>query len=284
MDKLQWFKFTPSEWMMGKIQRCPELTQARFLRLICLYWNKECVLTFEDAEIEIDKEHLDILVSKKIIVISDKNINISFLDEQNLEIQESTKDKSKSGIVGNLKRWHPLLHNRFINKEISLEKAVELSKIIAEQSHTDGEPIAEQSQSIADKNREDEEEKRLREEEIRKELLLKKEAKFNFKKYLLIYGFDENLIDDWIKVRKTKKATNTETAYNSFISEIEKRDCNINEMLQICVTQSWSGFKHSWVDNLNKIENGSKNNNSHGSDAEHKQSAIEAVNKLFGIQ
>ena len=65
MDKLQWFKFTPSDWMMGKIQRCPEITQARFMRLCCLYWNKECLLSIEDAEIEIDKEHLDILIAKK---------------------------------------------------------------------------------------------------------------------------------------------------------------------------------------------------------------------------
>ena len=56
MSKLTWFKFTPSDYMMGKIQRCPEVTQARFIRLCCLYWNKQCELTYEDAEIEIDKE------------------------------------------------------------------------------------------------------------------------------------------------------------------------------------------------------------------------------------
>lgn len=162
MDKLQWFKFTPSDWMMGKIQRCPEITQCRFIRLCCLYWNKECEISIEDAIIEIDKEHFDILISKKIISTSENKINISFLDEQNLEIKEVSKDKSTSGIVGNLKRWHPVLYNRFLAKEISLEKAIELSKSIAEQSHTDSNPIAEQSQNIADKikTREDEEKKR----------------------------------------------------------------------------------------------------------------------------
>jgi hypothetical protein len=82
MDKLQWFKFAPSDWMMGKIQRCSEVTQARFLRLSCLYWNKECTLSYEDAEIEIDKEHLDVLVSKKIIGVKDGFIFLDFLDEQ----------------------------------------------------------------------------------------------------------------------------------------------------------------------------------------------------------
>ena len=59
MDKLQWFKFRPSDWMMGKIMRCDEITQARYMRLVCLYWNKGCDLSYEDAEIEIDKKHLN---------------------------------------------------------------------------------------------------------------------------------------------------------------------------------------------------------------------------------
>ena len=102
MDKLQWFKFTPSDWMMGKIQRCPEITQARFMRLCCLYWNKECLLSFEDAEIEIDKEHLEILISKKIIKSEDDFIKIEFLDEQMDGIIE-TSEKRRAAV---LKRWN----------------------------------------------------------------------------------------------------------------------------------------------------------------------------------
>lgn len=99
------------------------------------------------------------------------------------------------------------------------------------------------------------------------EILLKKETKknipFPFKKNLVEYGFDENLVDDWLKVRKTKKATNTETAYKSFIAEIESKNCDINIMLQTAVTNSWSGFKHKWVDNLkNQNQNGTTKSNS----------------------
>lgn len=65
-----------------------------------------------------------------------------------------------------------------------------------------------------------------------------------------------------MQVRKTKKATNTETAFNSFIAEIETRSCNINEMLQICVTNSWSGFKFKWIDNLKINQNGSRSEQS----------------------
>ena len=101
MDKLQWFKFTPSDWMMGKIQRCPEITQARFMRLSCLYWNKECVLSIEDAEIEIDPEHLKTLLDKKIVKELDGFIIIEFLDEQMDNILETSE---KRRIAVNI-RW-----------------------------------------------------------------------------------------------------------------------------------------------------------------------------------
>lgn len=155
MDKLQWFKFTPSDWMMGKIQRCPEVTQARFLRLCCLYWNKECKLSIEDAIIEIDKEHFETLKNKKIISVNSTHFSISFLDEQYLEIDEKAKNRSESGIIGNLKRWHPDIYSKFELKKISLKEAIELSKSIATQSLPDSTPIAKQSQNIADKSRED---------------------------------------------------------------------------------------------------------------------------------
>lgn len=75
-----------------------------------------------------------------------------------------------------------------------------------------------------------------------------KKIVFNFRKALVEYGFNENLVIDWLKVRKNKKASDTETALNSFIKEIEKRNCDINQILEFIVTKSWSGFKWSWYD------------------------------------
>lgn len=101
MEKLIWFKFNISDWMMGKIMKCTEVTQARFIKLCCLYWNKECLLSYEDAEIEVDEEHIKILISKKIIVLSDEFIIIKFLDEQNSDILE-TSEKRRNAVK---KRW-----------------------------------------------------------------------------------------------------------------------------------------------------------------------------------
>jgi len=93
------------------------------------------------------------------------------------------------------------------------------------------------------------------------DILLKKETKFNFKKNLIEYGFSENLVNDWLIVRKNKKASNTETAFNSFIAEImSSKDptVDLNYILKICCEKSWSGFKWKWIDNLEKQNNNGK--------------------------
>lgn len=107
MDKLQWFKFTPSDWVMGKIQRCPEITQARFIRLCCVYWNKDCVLTFKEADIEVDKEHLDILINKNVIKLEDGFICIDFLNEQLFQISKTSK-KRRDAVN---ERWNKVREN-----------------------------------------------------------------------------------------------------------------------------------------------------------------------------
>jgi hypothetical protein len=87
---------------------------------------------------------------------------------------------------------------------------------------------------------------------INKDIIEVKKEIFNFKKSLINFGFDENLVSEWLQVRKNKKATNTETSFKKFISEIEKRNCNLNEILEIIVSNSWSGFSWAWIDNLKK--------------------------------
>jgi len=70
--------------------------------------------------------------------------------------------------------------------------------------------------------------------------------KFSFYHSLITYGGNENLVSDWLKVRKTKKATNTETAYKKFINQVEKSGNSINDVLEKCIEKSWSGFEADW--------------------------------------
>jgi hypothetical protein len=77
-----------------------------------------------------------------------------------------------------------------------------------------------------------------------------KDKKFNFKKALLNFGFNKELIEDWLVVRKKKKAANTKTAFNGFVSEIEKGMLDKNDVLRLCVEKNWIGFKVNWEHGL----------------------------------
>jgi hypothetical protein len=87
--------------------------------------------------------------------------------------------------------------------------------------------------------------------DIKKNTKGDKSPVFVFKNSLLSYGFKKELVIDYLKIRKNKKATNTETAFNSFISQIEKTGKDKNEIFKIIVENGWSGFKVDWLNNQN---------------------------------
>jgi hypothetical protein len=70
---------------------------------------------------------------------------------------------------------------------------------------------------------------------------------FDFKKSLLSLGANESLINDWLLVRKKKKATNTENAFNSFVKELKLSNLPIDTVLEKCISRNWLGFEASWV-------------------------------------
>lgn len=73
-----------------------------------------------------------------------------------------------------------------------------------------------------------------------------KTSVFSFYDSLVCLGANTKLIDDWLKVRKTKRATNTETAFNLFVKQYKLSNYSIDEVLEKCVEKSWSGFNHEW--------------------------------------
>jgi len=98
MKSFHYFKFVPSDYMMGKIQRCSYQAQAEFVRLCCLYWNSEGLYFLEDAEIECEK--IEELFKRKIITKGDGFIVIDFLDIQLEEIKEIRQKRSSAGKEG----------------------------------------------------------------------------------------------------------------------------------------------------------------------------------------
>lgn len=76
-----------------------------------------------------------------------------------------------------------------------------------------------------------------------------KGKRFDLKKSLIEIGVSPEVADDWMQVRKTKRASNTETAFKRLVSEIEKSGLSANECITIAVSRSWQGFQADWVAN-----------------------------------
>lgn len=79
-----------------------------------------------------------------------------------------------------------------------------------------------------------------------------KDVRFDFKKSLLEIGVSPQVAEDWLKVRKAKKAANTETAFKRIQKEIELSGLSADECITIAVERSWQGFKAEWVVNYQR--------------------------------
>ena len=62
------------------------------------------------------------------------------------------------------------------------------------------------------------------------------------------------MINDWLAVRKTKKASNNQTSFSRFESQLAKTNLDINTVLRICIERDWKGFDTSWLANVNLSE------------------------------
>lgn len=78
-----------------------------------------------------------------------------------------------------------------------------------------------------------------------------KPKRFDFKKALVEQGGSEESVIAFMAVRKTKKATNTEKAFELFMSSVNKSNMSLNQVLEICIQRDWKGFDPSWLNNQN---------------------------------
>lgn len=82
----------------------------------------------------------------------------------------------------------------------------------------------------------------------------KEGSKFSAKSFLLEYCQNEQLINDWLKVRKEKRLPPTETAMNLFIKKVEKSKFNCEKILEICCDKGWAGFEIEWLDKIPHLQ------------------------------
>lgn len=61
-------------------------------------------------------------------------------------------------------------------------------------------------------------------------------------------GVSESVWDDFLKLRKAKKAPLTEAAWKAILGEIAKAGWLVAPAIEECLVRGWAGFKAAWVD------------------------------------
>jgi len=192
------------------------------------------------------------VLTDRLLITAWKPIELSL--KRDLEkFNKALEEKSISGRLGNLKRWHKDLFDLVINQSMTLE-AAELIAKGRKVSHTD-ENNRTPSQEVA--NIADSVNDNVSVSDSVNDILLRKETKgnakpkFPFKKSLLDLGVDEIVVDTFLEVRKKKKLTNSEIAFNKIKNEITKSGLMPNEALTIACEKSWGGFEAEWLKEKN---------------------------------
>jgi len=82
--------------MMGRISRQPAEVQVAFIRLCCVYWNAECEMSTEHAELEADG-HLERLLQTRLVESNGPSVFIKFLD---IQWEEANLHRTKMSQAG----------------------------------------------------------------------------------------------------------------------------------------------------------------------------------------
>lgn len=78
-----------------------------------------------------------------------------------------------------------------------------------------------------------------------------KEKKFSFRDELISLGGEKDLVSDYIKHRKEKKASLLKTGFNGFKRELDKSGLDVNTVMRICIDRAWRGFDSDWLSSVN---------------------------------
>lgn len=222
MEYLNWFKFSPAQWFMGKIQRCSLEAQGAYIRLCCIYWNKGGEMTIEEAQDEVLDSYNELLKFK--VIQEDKGyIVISFLDAQLEEVADKHYRRVEAGRKG--------------GKAKSSKAKVMLSNATKSQSKP--------KQVLADK---------IREEENREEKKRKEENRIEYP-----WGGDFIFLwDQWKEYKakefgfKYKSVQSEQAAINKLVKLSEGQEENAKNIILQSLENGWKGFfnvKHKTQNN-----------------------------------
>ena len=220
---------------------------------------------------------------------TDERVDMAFefikmdLDAFAESYQKKLTGRSEQGRLGNLKRWNRDLYDRVVSGELTLEKAEETieatnlslsdkniakrqnNRVATSLSLNDNDNVNDNDFSFLEKKKQksarvdfDEEEKNNPPLSDQKETSPQGSAApppFNFRQAMLSAGFAADLTEDWLRIRKTKKAVNSERAFKIFLEQVQRTGQDKNTILALVVQKQWKGFEASWVQSAQQSHN-----------------------------
>jgi hypothetical protein len=92
-------------------------------------------------------------------------------------------------------------------------------------------------------------------------------------------GIDQNLVSDYLAVRKAKKAPAvSKTVFDGLVRESQLAGIDLSQALRVCVERNWVGFKADWYISSNRTSS-----NQPSIAEQNKLSTEMARIKLFGV-
>tara|TARA_R110000796_G_C14553666_1_gene434136 strand:+ start:371 stop:1090 length:720 start_codon:yes stop_codon:yes gene_type:complete len=217
---LPYFKFFCSEWNDGDITLESYESQGLFVNICSYYWSNNCEVTLAKLKKKFKQDDLiDSLISEGIFKVEGDDVVISFLIEQLGERDTLSSQNS----VNAKKRW---------------DKIREEKRLKCESNATASKPQCESGTESMQYREEKKREEKKRED--------KPPTAFSFYNSLIELGATKQLSNEWLAIRKVKKATNSETAFKAFKTQVEKTKATVNEILELCVINSWKGYNCEW--------------------------------------
>lgn len=101
--------------------------------------------------------------------------------------------------------------------------------------------------------------------------------KFDFAWALRGAGVTEQHVAEWMEIRKTKKATNSQTAFDALVRESAKAGLSVDEAVTKCIEESWKGFRAIYMEERSPIPAARPSAQPRESLVEHNRKAAEEV-------
>lgn len=99
--ELPFFKFNPTEWLVGKISYQSLEIQGAFMQCCAIFWKNSGVVKIDQIDWKIGKANLEALVNFDFISFDDDNfLSIEFLEEQLASFQVIRQKRAEFGSMG----------------------------------------------------------------------------------------------------------------------------------------------------------------------------------------